>query len=285
MNKKKHAIFYIMKSVLITGASGGIGLATVKQFLSLGYEVYALDIKEIEPLDHCHFYQIDIRSKDSIEQAFEKIQSEQVKFDAIIHLAGIYDLNSLIEMSEEDFVRSYDINLFGVFRINKAFVPLLNKKGKVVITTSELAITDPLPFTGIYGITKAALDKYAYSLRMELQLLGHQVVVLRPGAIDTGLLNVSVTKLNEFKKNTELYKDNATKFDEIVNSVESKKIPPAKLAKKIGKIVEKKKPRFVYKINRNFLLKLLNALPNRFQTWVIKKILTKKVKEKKDGSN
>ena len=120
---------------------------------------------------------------------------------------------------------------------------------------------------------------------MELQLLGHQVVVVRPGAIDTGLLNISLAKLQDFKKNTVIFKEHATKFDEIVNSVESKKIPPEKLAKLIGKILSKKKNKFVYKINRNFLLKVLNCLPDRFQTWVIKKILTKKAKEKKDGSN
>ncbi len=274
-----------MKSALITGASGGMGLATAKHLISLGYEVYGLDIKPTEEFEHFHFVETDITKEESVLKSFENIQKKDIKFDVIIHLAGIYDLNSLVEMSEEDFIRIYDINVFGVFRINKAFLPLLNKEGKIIITTSELAPLDPLPFTGIYGITKAALDKYAYSLRMELQLLDYQVVVLRPGAIDTGLLSVSVTRLNEFKRNTQLYKDNATKFDEIVNSVESKKIPPEKLAMKIGKIVQKKKARFVYKINRNFLLKLLNALPNRFQTWIIKKILTKKVKEKKDGSN
>lgn len=270
-----------MKSVLITGATGGIGFATAKYLISQGYEVYGFDIKEKEPVEHFHFYKVDLTSSKSIDEAFIKIKEEGVSFDAIIHLGGIYDLNSLIEISEEDFVKSYDINLFGVFRINKAFVPLLKENGKVIITTSELSTVDPLPFTGIYGITKAALDKYAYSLRMELQLLGHQVVVVRPGAIDTGLLNISLAKLQDFKQNTVIFKEHATKFDEIVNSVESKKIPPEKLAKLIGKILTKKKNKFVYKINRNFLLKILNVLPDRFQTWVIKKILTKKVKKEK----
>ena len=76
-------------------------------------------------------------------------------------------------------------------------------------------------------------------LRMELQLLDYQVVVLRPGAIDTGLLNVSVKRLNDFKESTTLYKNNATKFDQIVNSVESRKIPPEKLAKKIDDVQKK----------------------------------------------
>lgn len=265
-----------MKTILITGASGGIGLSTAKHLASLGYEVYGLDIKEVDEFEHFHFYQVDLTKKESVENCFETISRNNVHFDGIIHLAGIYDLNSLVEMCEEDFVRSYNINLFGVYRINKTFLPLLNKKGKIVITTSELATQDPLPFTGIYGITKAALDKYAYSLRMELQLLDYQVVVVRPGAIDTGLLDVSIQKLQQFKDKTVLYKESATKFDEIVHSVESKKIPPIKLAKLIEKILRKRKPHFVYKINRSFLLKLLNVLPNRFQTWIIKRILTKK---------
>ena len=264
-----------MKTVLITGASGGMGLVTAKHLVSLGYEIFALDIKPIEVFEHFHFIQTDITKKEAVETSFKKLEEQGVKLDSIIHLAGIYDLNSLIEMSEEDFMRIYDINLFGVYRVNKAFLPLLNKKSKIIITTSELATQDPLPFTGIYGITKAALDKYAYSLRMELQLLDYQVVVLRPGAIDTGLLNVSLAKLKDFKENTELYKDNANKFDEIVNKVESKKIPPEKIGKLIAKILNKKKAKFVYTINRNVLLKLLNILPNRFQSWIIKKILTK----------
>ena len=264
-----------MKTVLITGASGGMGLATAKHLVSLGYEIFALDIKPIEEFEHFHFIQTDITKKESVETSFKKLEEQGVQLDSIIHLAGIYDLNSLIEMSEEDFIRIYDINLFGVYRVNKAFLPLLNKKSKIIITTSELATQDPLPFTGIYGITKAALDKYAYSLRMELQLLDYQVVVLRPGAIDTGLLNVSLAKLKDFKENTELYKDNANKFDEIVNKVESKKIPPEKIGKLIAKILNKKKAKFVYTINRNVLLKLLNILPNRFQSWIIKRILTK----------
>ena len=90
-------------------------------------------------------------------------------------------LDSLIEMSDSDFERIFKINLFGAFYINKTFMPLLKRGGRIIMTTSELAPLDPLPFTGIYAITKSALDKYAYSLRMELQLLGICVSVIRAG--------------------------------------------------------------------------------------------------------
>ena len=91
-------------------------------------------------------------------------------------------LDSLAEMESESFKKIFDINLCGVFLINKTFLPLLSSDSRIVITTSELAPLDPLPFTGIYAITKSALDKYAYSLRMELQLLGIKVSVLREAA-------------------------------------------------------------------------------------------------------
>ena len=87
-------------------------------------------------------------------------------------------------MPEDKFVRIFNINLFGIYRVNKAFVPLLSPASRIVIVSSELAPLNPLPFNGIYTVTKAAVEKYAYSLRMELQLLGHSVSVIRlPGCV------------------------------------------------------------------------------------------------------
>ena len=268
-----------MKSIVLSGCSGGMGLATAKKFVSNGYFVFGLDIKEpTEKLDNFEFIKTNLREQESVKKAFELVKSSTDEIDAIINMAGIYDLNSLIEMSEEDFIRIFDINVFATYRLNKTFVPLLKKKGKVIITSSELAPLDPLPFTGLYGITKSTIEKYAYSLRMELQLLDYQVVVIRPGAVDTGLLDVSTTRINDFEKNTKHYSYNAEKFKRITESVESKKIPPQKIANLAYKIVNKKKPKYVYKINRNPLLLILNAFPQRFQNWVIKKILKSKQK-------
>lgn len=266
-----------MKTIVLSGFSGGMGLETAKKFASNGYFVYGLDIKEPkEKINNTKFIKTNLRDIKSIQSAFKAISKETKEIDAIISMAGIYDLNSLIEMSEEDFIRIFDINVFSIYRMNKMFVPLLKKKGKVIIVSSELAPLDPLPFTGIYGITKSTIEKYAYSLRMELQLLDYQVVVIRPGAVSTGLLDVSMDRINKFGEETEHYKYNAERFKRITNSVESKKIPPLKIADLTYKIVNKKKPRYVYKINRNPLLLLLNILPQRFQNWVINKILLSK---------
>ena len=266
-----------MEKVLITGVSGGMGLETLKEFLSLGHQVIGLDIKKPELEDkNFIFHQVDLTNIESIEKIYNDNKEEFSNLSAIIHLAGIYDLNSLIEMKEEDFVRIFNINVFSIYRINRTFVSSLKKKGKIIIISSELAPLDPLPFTGIYGITKTTIEKYAYSLRMELQLLDKQVVVIRPGAVDTGLLNVSTTKLDKFCESTTNYSYNATRFKNIVDKVEAKKISPSKIAKLIAKVFKKKNPKYIYKINRNPLLRLLNIMPKRFQNWVIKKILISK---------
>ena len=265
-----------MKNVLITGCYGGMGLATSKYLINEGYEVYGLDIAKKEEIEHLHFFEADLTKESSVIEAFNKIKEEGVVFDAIIHQAGIYDLNSLIEMSEKDFTRIFDINVNSIFRVNKTFLPLLKEKGKILITSSELGPLYPLPFTGLYGITKTTIERYAYSLRMELQLLGYQVVVVRPGAVDTGLLNISTVKLDKFEESTTHYSYNVKRFKDIVNKVETKKIPPVKIAKLVNKVLKKKKAKYVYNINRNFGLRMLNLLPKRMQNWIIKLILTKK---------
>ncbi len=269
-------------SVLITGAYGGMGKATLDALVTLGFRVFALDRNVQEAKEDVIPIQADITDEQSVISAYETVSSMTDGLFAIIHFAGIYMLDSLVEMSGEEFERIFKINLGGVFLINRTFLPLLKKDSRIVITTSELAPLDPLPFTGIYAVTKAALDKYAYSLRMELQLNGIYVSVIRAGAVSTGMLGVSTAALDRFCDTTELYTCNAARFKAIVDRVEARNIKPDKVAKKVTRILKKRAPAFAYSINRNPLLLLLNALPKGAQLWIIKQVL--KTPKNKDES-
>ena len=262
-----------MKDILVTGAYGGMGQATVKALREQGYRVFALDRTVGAPQQNIIPIQADITSEESVNAAAEQVRGYTDSLCAIVHFAGIYMLDSLVEMEEASFRRIFDVNVYGVYRVNKAFLPLLKQGSRILITTSELAPIDPLPFTGIYAVTKGALDKYAYSLCMELQLLGISVSVLRAGAVDTGMLGASTDALDRFCDRTALYSCNADRFKRIVNAVEARCVPPAKLADRALRILNKRKPAFAYSINRNPLLLLLNVLPKRLQLWAIKMIL------------
>ncbi len=263
-----------MKYVLVTGAYGGMGSATVSLLRQQGYGVFALDKTVCSSEDDGVIpLQADITDEASVQNAFEQVSAVTDELFAVMHFAGIYSMDSLVEMSVDHFDTIFNVNVRGAYLVNKTFLPMLKSGSRVVITTSELAPLDPLPFTGIYAVTKAALDKYAYSLRMELQLLGVSVSVIRAGAVSTNMLGASTDALDRFCNKTQLYSCNAERFKKIVNSVEARSIPASKLARKAVKVMNAKHPKFVYNINRNFLLLLLNALPKGMQCSIIKKVL------------
>lgn len=262
-----------MKYVLVTGAYGGMGRAMVDLLARQGVCVFALDCHIGNASETVIPLQADITSAESVKAAFDRVAAHTRRLDAIVHFAGVYMLDSLVEMAEDDFSRIMDINLRGAFLINKTFLPLLSRGSRIVMTTSELAPLDPLPFTGVYAVSKAALDKYAYALCMELQLRGVAVSVLRAGAVQTDMLGVSTTALERFCNETALYACNAARFKRIVDRVEARCVPPRKIAEKVVRILHKRRPSFVYNINRNPLLLLLNALPKRLQLFCIRLIL------------
>ena len=261
-----------MKNVLVTGALGGMGRAVCERLGAEGYRVIGLDRAAS---DADGYYSVDLCSEEALTSAFENIKEKYGTVSAIVHLAGMYDLGSLVEMDEERLKRIFDVNFFAICRVNRIFLPILEPRGRIVITSSELAPLDPLPFTGLYGVTKAAVEKYAFSLRMELNLLGYRVSILRPGAVKTGMIGVSTDRLTEFCEGTELYSCNAKRFRGIVDSVETKNISPDKIAKMVSRILKAKRPKYVYNVNRNVLLRLLSALPDRMQTGIIAMILKK----------
>ncbi len=265
-----------MEYVLVTGASGGMGKSTVSELRRCGYGVFALDKTPADYDDpNIISLEADLCCEEDILRARDSVLSVTNELFAIIHFAGIYMMDSLVEMENEKLRRIFDVNLVAAYLVNKSFLPLLSEGSRIIITTSELAPLDPLPFTGIYAVTKAALDKYAYSLAMELQLLGIKVSVLRAGAVKTDMLGASTDALDRFSEKTKLYSCNADRFRNIVNRVEARSVPAEKIAKKILRILQKKRPAFAYSINKNPLLLMLNLLPKRFQLWAIRMVLKK----------
>ena len=262
-----------MKDIVITGACGGMGRAASLAFRDAGFRVFAIDLKPLSGEENIIPVEADITSEAAVAAAFERVKEHTDSVDSVIHFAGVYMLDSLVEMPPEKFRKIFDVNLYGAYLVNRAFLPLLSSGSKIIITTSELAPLAPLPFTGIYAVTKAALDKYAYSLRMELQLLGITVSVLRAGAVKTEMFGASTDALDAFVEGTKLYSCNAKRFKAIVEKVEARSVSPDKIASKVLAIHRKRNPRFAYKVNRNPLLLLLNMLPYRLQLFAIRRIL------------
>ncbi len=262
-----------MGKYLITGAAGGMGSALCRALTGEGHRVWGLDRTADPSPEGWTLIPADLTKPEEVEAAFCIVQKEAGSLDGIVHTAGIYDLGSLAEMPEADFLRDFDVNLFAAFRVNRAFLPLLADKGRIVIVTSELAPLPVLPFTGVYAVTKAALDKYAEALRMELQLLRKRVIVLRPGAVKTGMLPVSTEKLAEFCAGTQLYSMNAERFRRIVEKVEARSVPPERVAAVIAGILACPRPKPVYNLNRNPLLLLFGLMPRRVRLWAIRRLL------------
>lgn len=262
-----------MDTVLITGVCGGMGSAAAKRLIDEGIKVIGMDVRKSCHVEGIRYYRVDLASGDGLTEALADMTANGIGLSAIVHMSGIYDMNSLIEISEDSFSRIFEVNLFGIYRVNKTFFPLLEPASRIVMVSSELAPLDPLPFTGLYGITKSAVEKYAFSLRMELNLLGHSVIVIRPGAVETGLLNASTAALDKLCENTELYKYNSNRFRNIVNRVENKSVSPLKIADLLWKALKSRRPKYVYSINKNPALRLLSLLPARLQVAIIGGIL------------
>ncbi len=264
-----------MKKVLITGGASGMGRAVALTLAKNGYYVYSGDIKRNnEERENIKQIILDVTSMESVESAFQEISKETDSLDAVINFAGIIMMDSLVEIDEKEYLKIFDVNVFGAFRVNKVFFPLIQKgKGKIIITTSELAPNKILPFNAIYSISKKSLDAYAEGLRMELGLLDIPVITLRPGAVATDLIGHSNNSLEKLESKTKLYKGITTKFKGIVDSEQGTAIPAEKIGKLVLKILNKKRPKYVYTKNASVKLKLLNIVPAKMQMKILKMIL------------
>ncbi len=262
-----------MKQIVLTGGAGGLGRAVAEYFADRGVTVFSCDIKEQEEYERVVPVKLDLRDARSVEAAKEEIAAAALKIDTVIHLAGIYMMDSFAEMPEDRFSAIMDVNLMGVYRINKAFLPLLRGGGRIIITTSELAGQKPLPFTGVYVVSKTALECYADALRLELQLLGIPVISVRPGAFNTQLLCQSSRELERLREGTKLYRGKLDRIARIMEGQLRTAKGPKALAKVFWRAANSPRPKLRYTVNASFLLNLYGALPRRLQAFALRRFL------------
>lgn len=263
---------HIMK-LLITGAASGIGRAVSDYFIERGHVVFGIDVAKAEKRENFHPFVADITDDTSLQNVKAYFCEKSIKLDAILNIAGIHMMASLVESDYAKMKKVVDVNLSGTMLVNRVFHDHLTEHGRIIIITSEVASFDPMPFNGLYNVTKTALDSYAQALRQELHLIDQKVITIRPGAVQTPLSNESVKATQNLADTTVLYKKQARNFSGLAAKFMGTPIKPEVLAALIYKATTAKHPKLIYKKHQNIGLILLNILPKRLQCFVVKLLL------------
>lgn len=183
------------KKILITGASGGFGKLTVLTLLQKGHQVAAsmrdINGKNKNVADELRkagakIIEIDVTDDTSVTNGVNSAISDLDGLDVLINNAGLGVLGMQEFFTPADFQKVFDINVFGVQRMNRAVVPYFReKKNGLIIYTSSLLGRIALPFYGAYQSSKWALEALAENYRVELSGFGIENCIVEPGGYPT----------------------------------------------------------------------------------------------------
>jgi NAD(P)-dependent dehydrogenase (short-subunit alcohol dehydrogenase family) len=183
------------KKILITGASGGFGKLTVEKLISNGHKV-AAGMRDVNGRNKntadalrelgAIIIELDVTNDESVTNGVEKAIEKLGGLDVLMNNAGIGSAGMLEFFTIADFQKVYEVNVFGVQRMNRAVVPFFrNQKSGLIVYTSSLLGRISLPFYGLYQTSKWALEALAENYRAELSTFGIENCIVEPGGYPT----------------------------------------------------------------------------------------------------
>jgi NAD(P)-dependent dehydrogenase (short-subunit alcohol dehydrogenase family) len=257
------------KSVLITGAAGGLGHAAVARLQAQGWKIFAADIDMDLLRSSAHAPDVipvvmDVTNRESIEGARGAVASQTESLDGIVNFAGIMGVGSLTDMPEERLARIIDINVMGTYRVNKAFFPLVEAaRGRIVNISSETGWQSAAPFNGPYAMSKYAIEAYSDALRRELALLGVKVIKIQPGPFKTDMVRGIERAFDRAAGETQNFAKVIRAFKKLAGKTWSSAHDPDVLAQVVEKALTTKNPKPTYSVKPDPLRSALEKLPVR----------------------
>ena len=270
-----------MKTVVITGASTGIGEATALYLAKHGWRVYAGVRKQsdadalsassegdIRPLI------LDVTRQEHLETAVRTV-SETLKGETLTGLvnnAGIANTGPLAIQPLDDFKAHFEVNVFGLLRASQAFAPLLGMDktrtgapGRIVNITS-VGGRISAPFLGAYTATKHAVEAITDTLRRELVIFGIDAIAVGPGSVKTPIWDKAEEANSDGPYSGSAWSDALKQFEQVMLKGGRDGLPPEQIAKVIEIALEDATPRARY-----------SPVPNKLTNWYIPTLLPKRV--------
>lgn len=239
------------KTVLVTGASSGIGFEIASYLSSRGYRVYGAS-RTLPQKSEFTALELDVTDQKSIDFGLEQIIAVESKIDILINNAGVGSAGAVERTSIDDIKKSFEVNLFGVVRLCQAVLPYMREQqyGRI-INMSTLGSMLGLPYRGFYSASKGAMDLMTEALRLEVERFGIQACTIHPGEVRT---NIGAHRVMSILDHDEVYGKTIEKaFDELDSSVAHGKDPKL-FGPLIEKIINAKK------IKRNYYIGTFNEL-------------------------
>jgi NAD(P)-dependent dehydrogenase (short-subunit alcohol dehydrogenase family) len=260
------------RSVLITGASSGIGAACAERLARAGWTVFA-GVRErgVAPADTTELL-LDVTDGAAIEAAAAAVGD---RLDGLVDNAGIAVAAPLEHLPLDELRRQLEVNVVGQLAVAQALLPALRAaRGRIVIVGS-IAGTSALPFLGPYAISKFALEAMADSLRVELAPDGIHVAIIRPGTIATPIWSKPQPIADELPPEAlQRYGKRLESMRKVAAARAAKAAPVESVVKAVEHALTAEHPRTRYLVGRDAHLRAaVERLPDRMRDRVVARLL------------
>ncbi len=274
------------KTVLITGATAGIGRMTALHLAKLGHHVIATGRKPIElqklqleaaPLTshggRLDTLLLDVTSLASITAAVEAVNTLTGGrgLDVLVNNAGFGVLGPTAEIGDSEMRRQYDTNVFGLMNVTRAFLPkMIERRSGRIVNVSSVGGRITLPYFGVYNSTKYAVESLSDALRYELRPFNIDVSLIEPGVIRTNFEATAVSGLGAYAATP--YGKGIARYEQLSKRVDRFASNPIVIAKAIQKAVEARRPaaRYVAPFSNHGLILAARVLPTRVWDWAMR---------------